>query len=93
MCGEYSNVHIYELLDSVYKALTNKGVYICITYGYPAIRENYLKSNYLWTISSYKVYKPNVQNDEPIDEADENNYHYIYVCRKGTLQQRNQMIG
>lgn len=33
LCGEYSNVHIYRLLDSIYKALTRAGVYICISYG------------------------------------------------------------
>ncbi len=33
LCGEYSNVHIFRLLDSIYKALTRTGVYICISYG------------------------------------------------------------
>ena len=33
LCEEYSNVHIYRLLDSIYKALTRTGVYICISYG------------------------------------------------------------
>lgn len=32
-CGEYSNVHIYRLLDSVYNSLTKNGVYICVSYG------------------------------------------------------------
>ena len=42
LCGEYSNVHIFRLLDSVYRALTRTGVYIVISYGQPIYRLNHL---------------------------------------------------
>ena len=39
---------------------------------------------YGWNITEYTIYKPKIEtNKDNYDEKDPNNYHYVYVCRKG----------
>lgn len=44
-----------------------------------------MKEEYEWNISTYKIYKPRVETSGIFDEKDLNNYHFIYVCKKGVI--------
>ena len=74
------------MLNNIHRVLTNRGVYIIVSYGQPIYRLPYLeKSHFDWSISHYKVYKPDVVTSSlefKVDEPD--NYHYIYVCKRGS---------
>jgi hypothetical protein len=50
------------------------------------VRKNILDNlEYNWNLKeTYKVYKPNVNPDQiDFNIEDKDNYHYIYVCKKG----------
>ena len=55
------------MLDEIYRVLNPRGVYICITYGTPKKRIEYLEkvkmqNQFNWKIfPPYKLYKPNLQ--------------------------------
>lgn len=41
--GEYSGLNSKKMLDHIYRVLTPKGIYICISYGIPEYRMPYLQ--------------------------------------------------
>ena len=44
----------------------------------------YKKEEYEWNIIPYQIYKPRVDTAaSQFDESDENDFHYVYVCKKG----------
>jgi hypothetical protein len=73
------------MLHEVYDVLSPTGVYICISYGTPEMRESYFRNpDFDWEIHVHKVFKLQVTNAGVVPEEgkDPKNYHYIYVMRK-----------
>ena len=75
--------------------LKNRGVYICISYGDPDIRNHYFEDKvekYDWGKKNqwpYKIFKPTIEQSEKEvvfnDKDKEKNkdyYHYVYVLGK-----------
>lgn len=80
------------MFNEIVRVLKSKGYYICITYGDPDIRRPYFEGMGLeWSVltpSPYKVFKPNIsQNEVELDDKDKEKnkdyYHYIYILQKG----------
>ena len=76
--------------------LKKKGVYICVSYGDPDIRNHYFEDRsekYEWGRKHqwpYKVFKPTIEHGERevifSDKDKEKNkdyYHYVYILGKG----------
>lgn len=42
LCGEGANERAEKMLDNICRVLKNQGVYICISYGRPDMRMQYL---------------------------------------------------
>lgn len=83
------------MLREVSRVLKNKGVYICVSYGDPDIRNHYFEDKseqYDWGKKHqwpYKIFKPTIDHQEQkvvLDDKDrEKNkdyYHYIYILTK-----------
>ena len=84
------------MLREISRVLKNKGVYICVSYGDPDIRNHYFEDkneNYGWGRKNqwpYKIFKPTIDNSEKElifkEEDKEKNkdyYHYVYILGKG----------
>lgn len=84
------------MLKEVSRVLKNKGIYICVSYGDPDIRNHYFEDKnegYGWGKKNpwpYKVFKPTVEQGEKdiifSDKDKERNkdyYHYVYILCKG----------
>ena len=96
LSGDFSKVEAHKMLEEVSRVLNKKGVYICITYGMEVYRKPYLdKIDYEWSMGNpYKLYKPTVDIESPyFDEKDDENYHFIYVCKKGIMSHDFPMKG
>lgn len=83
------------MLKEVSRVLKNKGIYICVSYGDPDIRNHYFEDkneSYGWGKKNpwpYKVFKPTVEQGEKdiifSDKDKERNkdyYHYVYILCK-----------
>jgi hypothetical protein len=95
LCGEFSNSIAEKMLKETYRLLTNKGIFVCVSYGERSRREHIfvrninlikiLKALINWELSVFKVPKPTaiMRTDiEPGVEEDSKNYHYIYIMKK-----------
>ena len=84
------------MLREISRVLKNKGVYICVSYGDPDIRNHYFEDRaekYDWGRKHqwpYKVFKPTIEHGEKevvfSDKDKEKNkdyYHYVYILGKG----------
>ena len=73
--------------------LSPTGVYICITYGIPKMREDYFKRpDFSWTVITQKVAKQTISTSNVISGGkttmqDESNFHYIYIMRKQAIKE------
>jgi hypothetical protein len=81
------------MLKEISRVLKSKGYYICVSYGDPDIRSHYFEDKlYEWsklTNSPYKVFKPNIDQqekdiifDDKEKEKNKDYYHYIYILQK-----------
>lgn len=97
LCGENSHINIDTMMRELLRVLSyNKGRYICISYGQPNYRLNYLKSMKEWEVTTIPIKKPandqiyklknynegsNSQGNTNITTSMRPDlYHYIYVC-------------
>ncbi|KAJ1609085.1 methylase [Cryptosporidium canis] len=97
LCGENSHINIDTMMRELVRVLSyNKGRYICISYGQPNYRLNYLKSMKEWEVTTIPIKKPandqiyKLKNYNEDSGSQENAsiststrpdlYHYIYVC-------------
>eukprot|EP00918_Siedleckia_nematoides_P098784 GHVU01216113.1.p1 GENE.GHVU01216113.1~~GHVU01216113.1.p1 ORF type:complete len:204 (+),score=33.51 GHVU01216113.1:96-707(+) len=84
MCGEQSSAAVPAALRHITRVLRPGGVYICVSFGMPSLRMPFLQSPDLgWAVSTRAVPKPKI--DDLREEA--NGKHFIYICRKATLQE------
>ncbi|KAL4493561.1 hypothetical protein ABPG72_004054 [Tetrahymena utriculariae] len=87
LCGEYSRQNSFKMLSEISRVLSQDGVYIVVTYGEEKKRQQLLENpEFMWHVKKvYKIYKPNVQSisENLFDYKDPDNYHYIYICKKG----------
>ena len=93
LCGDNSKPNSEAILNEVHRVLSPTGVYICITYGIPAMREDYFKrSDFSWTVITQKVAKQTISTSNVISGGkstmqDESNFHYIYIMRKQAIKE------
>jgi len=87
------------MLREISRVLKNRGVYICVSYGDPDIRNHYFEDKsekYDWGKKHqwpYKIFKPTIEQAEKElvfnDKDKEKNkdyYHYVYVLGKVRLK-------
>src|SRR4051794_9049590 len=90
LCGEGSVTNAQKALSEIHRVLGPKGVYICISYGIPTHRLEYLKkSEFSWELlPEVTVYKPTISTAISLSNEDKDspNYHYIYICKKVILK-------
>ena len=80
--------------------LKNKGIYICVSYGDPDIRNHYFEDkneNYSWGRKNqwpYKIFKPTIDHAEKevifkYEDREKNKdyYHYVYILGKVRIRQ------
>lgn len=85
LCGEMSTTNAHKSLSEIYRVLSPKGTYICISYGQPTHRICYLeKPEFEWKIVTNNVFKPTISTSITLsnDDKDSPNVHYIYICTK-----------
>ncbi|CUV04993.1 unnamed protein product [Cryptosporidium hominis] len=59
LCGENSHINIDTMMRELVRVLNyDKGRYICISYGQPNYRLNYLKSMKEWEVTTIPIKKP-----------------------------------
>ncbi|KAF7459153.1 putative methylase [Cryptosporidium felis] len=59
LCGENSHINIDSMMRELTRVLNqNKGRYICISYGQPNYRLNYLRSIKEWDVTTIPIKKP-----------------------------------
>ena len=93
LCGDNSKPNSEAMLNEVHRVLSPSGVYICITYGIPKMREDYFKrSDFSWTVITQKVAKQTISTSNVISGGkttmqDESNFHYIYIMRKQAIKE------
>ena len=94
------------MLKEVSRVLKNKGIYICVSYGDPDIRNHYFEDKnegYGWGKKNpwpYKVFKPTVEQGEKdiifSDKDKERNkdyYHYVYILCKVYMRWVREKMG
>ena len=85
-CGEGSVTNAHKALSEISRVLSTKGVYICVSYGIPEHRLQYLnKPEFGWDVlNPVNVYKPTISTSISLSNEDKDspNYHYIYICKK-----------
>ena len=84
LCGENSAPNSKLMLDEIYRVLSPNGVYICVSYGLPEMRNVYF-NKYDWKSSLQKVAKPTVSVKKVIEELEKKeveNFHFIYILKK-----------
>ena len=90
------------MLKEISRVLKSKGYYICISYGDPDIRSHYFEEKiYEWsklTNSPYKVFKPNIDQqekdiifDDKEKEKNKDYYHYVYILQKNVEINQNPL--
>lgn len=83
------------MLREISRVLKNKGVYICVSYGDPDIRNHYFEDRnekYDWGKKNpwpYKIFKPTIDQSErdvvfndKDKEKNKDYYHYVYILGK-----------
>ena len=74
------------MLNGIYKILAPSGIYICVSYGCPANRENFFKKpQWIWKLSTEKIAKLTISTTAGVakeEGADQKNFHYIYILKK-----------
>jgi ubiquinone/menaquinone biosynthesis C-methylase UbiE len=61
LCGDGSGPNAEMMMEQIYRVLSPKGVYICITYGLPDQRTaHFTRPEFNWQLSTHKVAKPTV---------------------------------
>jgi ubiquinone/menaquinone biosynthesis C-methylase UbiE len=78
LCGDNATANSDSMLKEIQRVLADGGVYICISFGYPDIREAILKKQQ-WEITTKTVNRSTQLNQK--GEKKEQ-FHYIYICKK-----------
>ena len=83
LCGEDAIPIVYKYLREVDRVLSDKGIFICISYGDEEHRTNFFK-NQDWSIKVEKIAKPNkiISSNINPDEKDDKNFHHVYIIYK-----------
>eukprot|EP00826_Nyctotherus_ovalis_P022430 TRINITY_DN1739_c0_g2_i1.p3 TRINITY_DN1739_c0_g2~~TRINITY_DN1739_c0_g2_i1.p3 ORF type:complete len:103 (+),score=38.63 TRINITY_DN1739_c0_g2_i1:646-954(+) len=74
------------MISGIYNVLTPSGIYISVSYGWPAKREEFFKSPaWNWKMSFEKVTKPTISTTSGVTKeegADQKNFIYVYILKK-----------
>lgn len=84
-CGDNSTSNSYKALSEIHRVLEPKGVFICVSYGQPQHRENFLtRPDFEWELSIQKVFKPTISASVQLNNGDKDapNVHFVYICKK-----------
>jgi ubiquinone/menaquinone biosynthesis C-methylase UbiE len=83
LCGEEAIPIAYKYLREVDRVLSEKGIFICISYGDEEHRINFFK-NQDWSVKVEKIAKPNkiISSNINPDEKDDKNFHHVYIMNK-----------
>ena len=88
VCSDGATGNIQSMLSEIYRVLSDKGVYICISHGKEDQRKKYLKNlkKYNWDRVKHMIQKPGVgaavKEMKVPKEDDKKNFHFIYIMRK-----------
>ncbi|KAJ4457918.1 putative protein kinase domain protein [Paratrimastix pyriformis] len=81
LCGDNSTANVHKMLSEISRVLKPDGVFVCVSYGQPSNRMNYLEPpEFGWSVTVHTVAKPQTGVSIPSDNAD---VHHVYICRKG----------
>eukprot|EP00331_Platyophrya_macrostoma_P006459 CAMPEP_0176415206 /NCGR_PEP_ID=MMETSP0127-20121128/5680_1 /TAXON_ID=938130 /ORGANISM="Platyophrya macrostoma, Strain WH" /LENGTH=213 /DNA_ID=CAMNT_0017795181 /DNA_START=16 /DNA_END=657 /DNA_ORIENTATION=- len=91
LCGEDSKKNSRRMLKEIYRVLSPRGVYFCISYAEPKLRRDkyFVSEDFDWKVIEHKIYRPKLNRD-PLELTDEpenvknEKCHYIYVCIKSS---------
>ena len=79
LCGEGAAERAQKVLENVLSVLKNQGVYICVSYGKPDMRLQYLQNEGLdWDVEVRESPRPKLMEGQVQGE----DCHYVYVCKK-----------
>ncbi|KAH0576967.1 Methyltransferase [Spironucleus salmonicida] len=79
LCGEGAADRAQKLLENTLGALKNQGVYICVSYGKPDMRLQYLQNEGLdWDVDVREAPRPKLLEGQ----VQGDDCHFVYVCRK-----------
>ena len=68
--------------------LSDKGVFVAISYGIPDNRLSYLENEeYGWKVNVHTIPKPTVSATNVADSKDMTSVHYMYACVKGNTDE------
>ena len=85
LCGDGSGPNAAQMLAEIFRVLSPKGVYICISYGTSDQRLRYFQStDFDWQLSQHMVAKPTISTSSVVSaqQQDDRNFHYVYILRK-----------
>eukprot|EP00703_Trepomonas_sp_PC1_P000752 JAP95854.1 Endothelin-converting enzyme 2 [Trepomonas sp. PC1] len=78
LCGEGAADRAQQMLEGVLKCLKNQGNYVCISYGKPDMRLQYLQNEkLLWDVEVKELPRPKLMEGQA-----EGDCHYCYICKK-----------
>ncbi|CAL5973579.1 Methyltransferase [Hexamita inflata] len=78
LCGEGAGERAEKMFEGICKVLKNQGVYLCISYGKPDMRMQYLQNEKLaWDVEYREIPRPKLMEGQA-----EGDVHYCYICRK-----------
>jgi ubiquinone/menaquinone biosynthesis C-methylase UbiE len=81
LCSDTPIPSSEKMLSEIYRILTPGGNYICISYGDSDHRKKYFQKQNWAQFTCEKIIKPATSNNPP-DENDPKNYHFIYTMVK-----------
>ena len=82
MCSDTPIPSSEKMISEIYRVLAPGGVFICVSYGDSEHRKKHLQKQPWAKYSCEKIIKPATSNNPP-DEGDPKNYHFIYIMTKG----------
>ena len=82
MCSDTPIPSSEKMISEIYRVLAPGGVFICVSYGDSEHRKKHLQKQPWAKYSCEKIIKPATSNN-PADEGDPKNYHFIYIMTKG----------
>jgi SAM-dependent methyltransferase len=84
LCGERCTPNSLRMLAGIYRCLKPDGTYICVSYGVPDNRLDYLtRTEFNWDVKHVAIQKPMISTSVTtgVDDNQANN-HFIYICKK-----------
>lgn len=77
-------IDVASMLQEIYRVLKPNGIYFAVSYGAPWSRLAHLKREHV-------DFAIEVQELKNYSEEGELSIHYLYVCRKGKMEKKDEL--